>query len=189
MTQALKRWGVVCLVVGLVGCRDRSFLTPPTQTLGATLNSPVADSEPRLSYDGRYLVFASDRQSQRNVWLYDVQRRRLLPLPGLNKPNTMQHQPDISADGRYIVYLSEEQGKPDIFVYDRLKKSTERITTKVLGGVRHPTISGNGRFIAFESNHSGQWNIEIYDRGPQTTLSLPGQPANPASPDAAAPTP
>ncbi len=181
MKQSLKYWGV-CLLLGLLGCRTHSVLTPPTQHLGATLNSPVTDGEPRFSYDGRYLVFASDRQSQRNVLLYDVQRRRLVQLPGLNKPNTMQHQPDISADGRYIVYLSEEQGKPDIFVYDRLKKSTERITTQVLGGVRHPTISGNGRFIAFESNRSGQWNIEIYDRGPQTTLSLPGQPTNAPSP-------
>lgn len=171
------------MLVGLVGCRDRVSIAPPTQTLGATLNSPATDSEPEFSYDGRYLVFSSDRRNQRSVLLYDTQRRRLVRLPGLNKANAMQEQPDISADGRFIAYISEEQGKPDVFVYDRATNRSERLTANLLGGVRNPTISGNGRFVAFESNRSGQWNIEIYDRGPRVDLSLPPGKQQP-SPDA-----
>jgi Tol biopolymer transport system component len=178
------------MLVGLAGCGNflwdsftsRGFLTPPTQTLGATLNSSAADQEPRYSYDGRYLVFSSDRLAQRSVYLYDVQQRRLIDLPGLNQPNTLQEQPDISADGRYIVYLSEQLGKPDVFVYDRQTLQAERITENILAEVRHPTISGNGRFIAFESNRSGQWDIEIYDRGANVDLSLPTGSSAPAAP-------
>jgi len=177
-------------MAGLVGCSNslwdsfssRGFLTPPTQNFGAALNSSAADQEPGYSYDGRYLVFTSDRLAQRSIYLYDVQQRRLINLPGLNQPNTLQEQPDISADGRYIVYISEQLGKPDVFVYDRQTFQSERITENILGEVRHPTISGNGRFIAFESSRSGQWDIEIYDRGAGIELSLPTGSSAPVKP-------
>ena len=195
--KCFLKWGhsllkvlVVCCLAGLAGCGNflwdsfssRGFLTPPTQNLGASLNSSAADQEPHYSYDGRYLVFSSDRLAQRSIYLYDVQQRRLINLPGLNQPNTMQEQPDISADGRYIVYISEQLGKPDVFVYDRQALESERITENILAEVRHPTISGNGRFIAFESNRSGQWDIEIYDRGANIELSLPTGSSAPATP-------
>lgn len=178
----------VVLSTGLIGCRESGYLTPPTQSLGATLNSSAAEQQPRYSYDGRYLVFTSDRQQGRGIFLYDVQQRRLIDLPGLNQPQTIQEQPDISADGRYIVYISEQLGKPDVFVYDRQTFKSEAITENILGEIRNPTISGNGRFIAFESNRSGQWDIEIYDRGSNVELSLPNRSSAPVgSPDKSEP--
>lgn len=170
------------ITIGLGSCNQANYITPPTQNLGATLNTTATEQEPHFSYDGRYLVFTSDRyapwlpsdrNSQRSIYLYDLQSRRLISLPGLNQQGSMQFQADISADGRYIVYVSEQLGKPDIFLYDRFALKSENITRNFLGEVRNPTISGNGRFIAFEGNRSGQWDIEIYDRGLGTELSLP----------------
>lgn len=179
----------IALLFGLAGCGDRGFLTPPPQLLGASLNSLAADREPRFSYDGRYLVFSSNRQANRGIFLYDATYRRLIDLPGLNQSGIIQDQPDISADGRYIVYISEERGKPDVFVYDRQTQHSELISGNILSEVRHPTISGNGRFVAFESNRSGQWDIEIYDRG-GVELSLPnGQSAPIKSPGKPQPSP
>jgi Tol biopolymer transport system component len=163
----------VGLIAGLSGCSDSSLVAPPLQNFGSSLNTTAAEQHPRLSYDGRYLVLASDRQAQRNIFLYDMQARRLLPLPGLNQPGNVQDLPDLSADGRYIVYVSEQSGKPEIFVYDRQTLQTEKISQDWLSEVRNPTISGNGRFIAFETNRNGQWDIVIYDRGSTTELSLP----------------
>lgn len=168
----LKIWASI-LAISSNSCTDAGFITPPTQQLGASLNTLSAEQHPRFSYEGRYLVFASDRQGKRGVWLYDYQERRLLPLPGLNLPGSVQDQPDISADGQYIVYVSEQEGKSDIFVYDRQTLASENITKNWLGEVRHPTISGNGRLIAFEANRSGQWDLMIYDRGGNIPLSLP----------------
>lgn len=71
------------------------------------------------SYDGQYLISASDRRGKRGIWLYDFRGSRLLPLPGLNRPGSRQDQPDIGSDGQYIMYVSEQEGKPEIFVYDR----------------------------------------------------------------------
>ncbi|HBE21482.1 MAG TPA: biopolymer transporter [Cyanobacteria bacterium UBA11149] len=188
------RWAYLLLCIFLIGaiaggCQEGNFLTPPIQTIGATLNSTAADREPRYSYNGRYLVFSSDRNAQRGIFLYDVQQRRLVDVPGLNLPNVLQEQPDISADSRYIVYISEQFGKPDVFVYDRQTMTSKRITENIIGEVRHPTISGNGRFVAFESNRSGQWDIEIYDRGPDVEPSLPIESSQPPDPNQPSPTP
>jgi Tol biopolymer transport system component len=165
--------GVVSLLIGLTSCQDAVLITPPTQTLGATLNSQAAEENPNFSYDGRYLVFASDRLNQRSIFLYDLLNRSLIPLPGLNQPGVFCDQPDISADGRYIVYVSQQLGKPDILIYDRQTFDNKNITQNLLAEVRHPTISGNGRLVSFEINRQGQWDIAIYDRGAEAEISLP----------------
>ena len=164
---------VAFLLINLSSCSDRGFVTPPAQNLGSSLNSKAAELHPHFSYDGRYLVFASDRRQERGIFFYELVSKRLLELPGINQPGSMQDQPDISADGRYVVYVSEQLGKPDIFVYDRKTGKGEVITKDILGEVRNPSVSGNGRFITFEINRSGQWDLEIYDRGSGIELSIP----------------
>jgi Tol biopolymer transport system component len=178
---SLLKLAITTIAIGLSSCQDSGYITPPTQILNATLNTTSAEGYSHFSHDGRYLVYTSDRNSKRGIFLYDLQSRRLIPLPGLNQPGSMQYQADISADGRYIVYVSEQLGKPDIFLYDRVAPESKNITQNFIGEVRNPTISGNGRFITFEGNRSGQWDIEIYDRGLGTDLSLPGN--LPSTPD------
>lgn len=151
--------------IAINGCRQYSNVTPPVTDLSQGLNTRSADRQPNFSHDGAYLVFSSDRNSSRNVLLYDVRQKRLLPLPGLNQLQSMQYQPAISGDGRYIVYVSEQYGAPNILLYDRSEQKIQNITQDFVGEVRNPTISGNGRFIAFETNRSGQWDIQVYDRG------------------------
>lgn len=161
----------VLILIVFTGCQDSGLVTPPIQMVGATLNSQNREENPQFSFDGRYLVFTSDRGNKRSVFLYDTQSRSLVPLPGLNQAGSVQEQPDISANGRFLVYVSEQEGKPDIFVYNRETLTAKNITKNMLVPVRNPSISGNGRFIAFESNRRGQWNIEIYDQGIETDLN------------------
>jgi Tol biopolymer transport system component len=162
---------ITTLVLG--SCQSPGYITPPTQVLNASLNSFAAEGDANFSYNGRYLVYTSDRTTKRSVYLYDLQRRRLISLPGLNQPGSMQSQADISGDGRYIVYYSEQLGKSDIYLYDRSTATSKNLTRNFIGEVRHPSISADGRFVAFEGNRSGQWDIEIYDRGTGIDLSPP----------------
>jgi len=162
----------------LVGCQSSRYITPPTQSINATLNSSYSEGNSSFSHDGRYLIYHSDRNAQRSVFLYDLQRRRLIPLPGLNQRGSMQSQADISADGRYIVYVSEQLGKTDVFLYSRSTAKSQNLTKSFIGEVRNPSISGNGRFVSFDGNRSGQWNIEIYDRGVGIDFSQPGNFSN-----------
>ena len=180
---SIARSILVITLLSLLGCEGSKYITPPTQTINAKLNSADAEGDPNFSYDGRYLIYNSDRNARRSVFLYDLQRRSLISLPGLNQPGSMQYQADISADGRYIVYVSEQLGKTDIFLYSRLTAKSQNLTKNFIGEVRNPTISGNGRFVSFEGNRSGQWDIEIYDRGTGIDFSQPRNSSNGSVPE------
>jgi Tol biopolymer transport system component len=169
--QLIKLAWATLIIIG--GCEDSGYITPPAQIINATLNSSAAEGYSHFSHDGRYLIYTSDRNAKRSIFLYDLQRRRLITLPGLNQPGSIQSQGDLSADGRYIVYMSEQLGKTDIFLYDRLTAKSQNLTKNFIGEVRNPSISGNGRFVTFEGNRFGQWDIEIYDRGLGIDFSLP----------------
>ncbi|WP_448533123.1 TolB family protein [Parathermosynechococcus lividus] len=160
------------LLVSLGGCWGGSYLLLPTEPLGGGLNSLAREESPQFSYDGRYLVFVSDRPGYRAIFLFDVAQRQLIPLPGLNRPGIVQDQPSISGDGRYIAFRSEARGRSDIVVYDRLTRQQEIITATWQGEVQLPAISGDGRFVTFQSDRNGQWNIEIYDRGVRSPLPV-----------------
>jgi Tol biopolymer transport system component len=144
------------------GCSRALWIAP--QIPGGGLNSQFAEESPAYSSDGRYLAFASDRNGHRDIYLFDLQQRGLLPLPNLNRWDSSQDQPSLSADGRYIAYVSNERGKSDILVYDRQIQRSVLLTANVRGSVRQPTISGDGSQIAFATSQLGQWNIAIVKR-------------------------
>jgi len=152
------------VLAGLItsGCGIQ-FNSPP-QILTGGINSQRADESPAYSSDGRYLAFASDRNRSRDIFLYDLQQKRLIDLPNLNRRDSSQDQPALSADGRFIAYVSSERGKTDILVYDRQAQRSQLLTADVRGSVRHPTISGDGRYVAYETSQLGQWNIAIVEQ-------------------------
>jgi len=135
----------------------------PAQILTGGINSQRADTSPAYSSDGRYLAFASDRDRSRDIFLYDLQQKRLLDLPNLNRRDSSQDQPALSSDGRFIVYVSNERGKTDILVYDRQTQRSQLLTGGIRGSVRHPTITGDGRYVAYETSQLGQWHIAIVE--------------------------
>lgn len=147
------------LLSGISGCNSPLFITPQVPAGG--LNSFAPDQFPSYSADGRYLAFASDRSGRRSIYLFDLQEKRLVNLPNLNRGDSSQDQPSLNADGRLIAYISSERGKSDVMVYDRSQSRTTLLTANLRGSVRNPTISGDGRQIAFETNQDGQWNIAI----------------------------
>jgi Tol biopolymer transport system component len=137
-----------------------NLLTQPELIPGG-INSNSLEEYPAYSQNGRYLAFASDRRGQRDIFLYDLQARRLVSLPNLNRQDSTQDQPTLNSDGRYIAYVSTERGKPDIFVYDRQQQTTELLTVNVKGSIQQPTMSGDGSQVAFQASQLGQWKIVI----------------------------
>ncbi|MEL6439885.1 MAG: biopolymer transporter [Cyanobacteria bacterium J06621_8] len=144
------------------GCSG-NLLTQP-EILPGGINSNSTEEYPAYSADGNYLAFASDRRGQRDIFLFDLQAKRLVSLPNLNRRDSTQDQPSLSENGRYIAYVSAERGKTDVLVYDRQRQQSELLTVNVKGSVKAPTISGDGSQVAFQASQLGKWKIVIIER-------------------------
>lgn len=150
------------VLIFLGGCSGNLLTQPEIIPGGINSNSP--EEYPAFSQDGRYLAFASDRRGRRDILLYDLQAKRLISVPNLNRRDSVQDQPALSQDGRYIAYVSTERGKTDIFVYDRQIQKSELLTANVKGSSQQPTINGDGSQVAFQTSQLGQWKIVIINR-------------------------
>lgn len=158
--------------------------SPGDRLIGTTtLNSRYTEEQPNLSGNGRLLGFVSNRNGSRNILVYDLQQQQLIPLPRLNRRETIAESPSLSYTGRYIVYLASDQGKPVVVLYDRATQQSQALSQWYLGWVRNPNISPDGRYIVFESSSRGQWDIEVLDRGPNIELDIPdGVPVTSSTP-------
>ncbi len=161
------QWLGLISLIWLTACNS-----PSSQPVSRSLNSRYHEEQPALSGDGRILVFVSNRNGSNQIYVYDLQQRRFLDLPGLNRTGEIAQTPSISRTGRYIVYISSIEGRPDIVLYDRAVKRSQIMTERYRSWVRNPRISPNGRYIVFETSRRGQWDIEVLDRGTNIELDI-----------------
>lgn len=109
---------------------------------------------PAVSFDGAYVVFASDASNlvagdgngRRDIFLYDVSKRTLrrvsVPSGGAGEADGASTTPTISGDGRHVAYSStatnldgfDSNGVPDIYVTDTVTLSTVRVSVPNSGG-------------------------------------------------------
>lgn len=138
----------------------------------ATLNSRYNDEQPTLSGNGRFVAFVSDRDGSRQIVMYDLQERRFVDLPRLNRSDAIAESPSLSYTGRYIAYVASDLGSPAVELYDRATSSTQVLTVGYRGWVRNPSLSPDGRYIVFETSRRGQWDVEVLDRGSNIELDI-----------------
>lgn len=155
-------WSIGILALSLSGCANSRSLNFPFDPGGRSLNSPFAEMQPTIS--GRYIVFASDRRSSQDIYLYDTVIRNLIEVPGLNTLDMSASSPVISENGRHIAYVGARGGLTDIYLYDRDTRQARNLTENLKAEVRHPSISADGNAIAFQSSANGQWDIVVYNR-------------------------
>lgn len=169
--ERLKNVLVILLVIGLVsllaGCTSYArILNFPFDQAGRGLNSPTSELTPHLG--AHYLVFISDRRGSQDVYLYDIDTRSLIDLPGLNSLDAIASEPVVSEDGNTIVFTATREGRSGIYIYNRETQQLRDFTANIPAQVRHPTIGADGETIAFESSQKGQWDIVVYNSSGQS---------------------
>ena len=137
-----------------------------------------AAAAPRISADGRFIVFDSPATNLdldvasggiRQVYLKDMETGSITLLSRANATtggDNVSSSPDISADGRFIAFHSnatdligignDTNGARDVFLHDTQTTTTTRVSVttggaQVNGASSAPAISADGRYIAFES--------------------------------------
>src|SRR5262249_48250753 len=118
--------------------------------------STRADTEPAFSPDGKRIVFGSDREGHREIWVSQSDGTNPVRLTTFNSERC--GSPKWSPDGRQIVFDSLVSGNNDIWIVGSEGGSPKQITTEPSNDAR-PFWSRDGRWIYFRSDRSGPQQI------------------------------
>jgi Tol biopolymer transport system component len=145
-------------------------------TLGSQGEGNDDSVDPRISDNGRYVVYSSaatnlvegDTNVKYDIFLFDSKKgatRRISVSNSGGQSNGGSYIPAISANGRYIVYDSyannlvafDHNLSRDIFLYDKKTGKTAMVSVNS-GGMpgnddsSSARISNNGRYVVFHSD-------------------------------------
>jgi Tol biopolymer transport system component len=123
------------------------------------VSSTRADISPQFSPDGKRIVFGSDRDGFREIWVSDSDGSNPAQLTALKSPRC--GSPHWSPDGRQIVFDSLASGNNDIWMVGSEGGPPKRLTTEPSDDGR-PSWSHDGLWIYFRSDRSGSpqiWKI------------------------------
>jgi dipeptidyl aminopeptidase/acylaminoacyl peptidase len=121
---------------------------------------------PRVSPDGKRLVYEMDNGKEAAVWIYD--------LSGANAPRRLTFQganryPEWSANGERVAFQSDREGDLGIFWQRADGTGTAERLTKPEKGIGHSpdSFSPDGQqlsFTAYNGGASAVWTLSLRDR-------------------------
>jgi eukaryotic-like serine/threonine-protein kinase len=144
--RRMARWAVPAAVLAgalVVGLSVRRNATPHPLRFEQLTNDPHVTIEPALSWDGRWLAYASDRAEDGNVDIW-IQPTGQGAARRLTKDPAVDHQPALSPDGSLLAFRSERE-PAGIYIMSAAG-GEERL---LAAGGRQPRFSPNGRWIAY----------------------------------------
>ena len=133
-------------------------------------------SYPKISGDGRYVIFKSaadnlvtgDTNGVDDIFLHDRQTHQTIRVTVSSsgeQANYYSQNPSISYDGRFVVFESlasnlvngDTNNKTDVFIHNINTGETTRVSVSPEGiqgdaGSSTPSISENGRYVCFTSD-------------------------------------
>ncbi len=110
----------------------------------------VENAYPRLSSDGREILYQSNRSGSWQLYVLDVAAgtSRALTSEGNN------NLPDWSPDNRHIAFVSDRDGDEEIYISNRDGSDARRLTRNP-GRDLHPYFSPDGTVLLYNSQRAG----------------------------------
>ncbi|MGH7718692.1 MAG: TolB family protein, partial [Gemmatimonadaceae bacterium] len=126
------------------------------EAIALTQNSGVAvNYHPRISPDGRFIAFVSDRRGQNNLWVMNADGSN--PRPVFTDNGVRVFEPAWSADGEYIIVRRQQVSPPGtpptgggIWMYHRNGGEGVQLVPQTQPGASWPAPSRDGRWLYFQ---------------------------------------
>jgi TolB protein len=136
-----------------------------------TFDDPIK-SNPSVSFDGRYILSASNRSGQWNIWRMDADGNNLKQLTDIGPDDS----PVCTPDGKWVVFLSGRSGTKTIWKVPLEGGAATQITEHLAESF---AISPDGKLIAYtgfdEQQQKNQPELVIvpFEGGSPKILQLP----------------
>ncbi|MBI4615228.1 MAG: PD40 domain-containing protein [Planctomycetes bacterium] len=133
-----------------------------------TFGETGEDFDPDVTFDRRWLAFASTRDSANpDIYVKELDSRTAIRLT--SHPASDRY-PAVSPDGSMVAFASDRNGNWDVFIVPASGPSAVIEVTHGEGDEIAPEWSPNADRLCYSARDvSGVWNLWIYDR---TTQSL-----------------
>jgi hypothetical protein len=124
---------------------------------GSASDQAQAPQLPQIEPENGKLVFASNRDGNRNIYTIDTHGKDLKQLTNASADN---QAPRWSPDGKKIAFVSNRAGNLEIYVMDADGKNVTRLTDNPAEDIS-PDWSPDGKQIIFASNRNGRYDLYL----------------------------
>jgi serine/threonine-protein kinase len=128
--------------------------------LGRLTSHPSRDYSPEWTPDGRRVIFTSERDLVRNVYLLNTES--VEDATRVQQSGDEQMAASFMSDGRLLLRSQgRERSKLELL---RLDDRSEERAFEIAGGIvgRNAVVSPDGRWVASESDESGEVEIVVH---------------------------
>ena len=117
----------------------------------------IEHAYPRLSKDGRSILYQSNKTGKWQLYLWDIggKKQQRLTNDGFNN-----NFPDWSQDNQWVAFVSDRDHNEEIYLMRMDGSGLKRITTDKARDI-HPYFSPDGTYLLFNSDRNDD-NFDVY---------------------------
>ncbi len=157
-SHALASLLALGLLTPLMGCGGPRAL--PINDLNAVLRQ-TADARREPAMGVRWLASLNRRQGRERVDLIDLNSRRPVPVPGLNRGDALPISVSVSADGRRLAVVRQRANRTELVLYRRNSETVQTLPIDPPGVPRAVSLDAQGRQLAVQISRNGRWDVDL----------------------------
>lgn len=132
----------------------------------AALNQPLSglgDSQ-SPSLNSNWLALISSRPSSRaQVQLIDRLRNAPVPLPGLNRPDSLPISVAVDQRGERLALVRQRDDRSELVIHRRSLQASQVVPIEPAGVPQRVSLSADGRVLAVEVSRGGLWQVDLLE--------------------------
>lgn len=117
----------------------------------------VENAYPRLSKDGRSVLYQSNRDGRWQLYILDINTKKSLQI---TKGEHNNNFPDWDTTNEWITFVSDKDGNEEIYIMKKDGSGLKRLTNEPERDI-HPYFSPDGKYLLFNSTR-GNGSLDIY---------------------------
>ncbi|MBM5795711.1 MAG: hypothetical protein FJ049_06240 [Cyanobacteria bacterium M_surface_7_m2_037] len=132
----------------------------------AALNQPLSglgDSQ-SPSLNSNWLALISSRPGSRaQVQLIDRLRHAPVPLPGLNRPDSLPISVAVDQRGERLALVRQRDDRSELVIHRRSLQASQVVPIEPAGVPQRVSLSADGRVLAVEVSRGGLWQVDLLE--------------------------